>query len=275
MTSQRKADSNRRNAQLSTGPRTPIGKNNMRWNALKDGFFAKALHFSENDHDDFDALKGGLWEQFDPRTPLQRLAAEKIVCSAWRVRLALRLESRYVAREESNSSQNIPAPETPTITEWYGSNARATRTALELLNWLIEEVHRSGCVPSDAEEATKRAFGQKFYDELVAWDTSQMWALRTVEHWKQKREMFGLPDPLDEDRLPEVVRDPRREAQMKSKILELKRDQLIEMQHILNQNAATRYGPAIMEPPHRYVTSAFKELIRAIDFYQRLVKEGL
>ena len=42
MTSPEKIEANRRNAQKSTGPRTPEGKSRSRWNALKHGLDAHA-----------------------------------------------------------------------------------------------------------------------------------------------------------------------------------------------------------------------------------------
>ena len=42
-TSQKKIESNRRNARKSTGPKTPEGKRAVRFNALKHGILAKAV----------------------------------------------------------------------------------------------------------------------------------------------------------------------------------------------------------------------------------------
>ncbi len=39
--SMKKAESNRRNAQRSIGPKTPKGKDTARWNALQHGLLAK------------------------------------------------------------------------------------------------------------------------------------------------------------------------------------------------------------------------------------------
>src|SRR5262245_46658738 len=45
-TSAKKIAANRRNAQLSTGPRTQAGKDRVRWNALRHGLTAKHLTLS-------------------------------------------------------------------------------------------------------------------------------------------------------------------------------------------------------------------------------------
>jgi hypothetical protein len=43
MTSPRKAEANRRNAQKSTGPKTPEGKDAVRLNALKHGLLCREV----------------------------------------------------------------------------------------------------------------------------------------------------------------------------------------------------------------------------------------
>jgi len=41
--SKKQLKANRQNAQLSTGPVTPEGKNKVKWNALKHGLLAKSV----------------------------------------------------------------------------------------------------------------------------------------------------------------------------------------------------------------------------------------
>ena len=67
-TSQLKIESNRRNAQKSTGPRTTAGKNRSRFNALKHGEYAKTWNkllarrfgvgFLENDEIGWNPVSG-------------------------------------------------------------------------------------------------------------------------------------------------------------------------------------------------------------------------
>jgi len=66
----KRAAANRRNAQLSTGPRTEEGKNRSRRNALKHGVLAYALLITEGegaeDRAEFDELLGGLRRDLAP-----------------------------------------------------------------------------------------------------------------------------------------------------------------------------------------------------------------
>jgi len=54
MTNQRRVDANRRNAQLSTGPRTPQGKAAVRYNGLRHGLTARHAVLAGEDPADFE-----------------------------------------------------------------------------------------------------------------------------------------------------------------------------------------------------------------------------
>ena len=58
--SERKIEANRRNARLSTGPRTEAGKNRSRYNAIKHGIFSRDMLQSwglgKEDREGFEAL---------------------------------------------------------------------------------------------------------------------------------------------------------------------------------------------------------------------------
>ena len=53
MSSERQANANRENARLSTGPRTPAGKDVARWNALKHGLRAESALIPGEAADDY------------------------------------------------------------------------------------------------------------------------------------------------------------------------------------------------------------------------------
>ena len=62
MTSERKIEANRRNAQRSTGPKTEEGKDKVRLNALKHGLCAETIVLP---HEDADAYQ----QRLDDWTP--------------------------------------------------------------------------------------------------------------------------------------------------------------------------------------------------------------
>lgn len=97
-TSARKAASNRRNAQKSTGPRTTQGKANSRLNALKHGILASnsviATIEGREHRGEFEALVHGLAADFQPVGTFEQLLVEDIAGSFWRKRRLLRFETR-------------------------------------------------------------------------------------------------------------------------------------------------------------------------------------
>ena len=97
---------NRRNAQLSTGPRTEEGKNQSRRNALKHGILASALLITggegAEDHAEFDRLLNSLYTDLDPVGTLEEMLVEKIAICYWRERRALRCEAGLIRENGSD-----------------------------------------------------------------------------------------------------------------------------------------------------------------------------
>ena len=108
--SSKKLDANRRNARLSTGPKTEQGRANSRRNALKHGVLASALLVSNGlgaeDSAEFDELLRSLHEDLLPVGVLEKMLVEKIAVFWWRQRRALQCEAGLVERAF------VPIPET-------------------------------------------------------------------------------------------------------------------------------------------------------------------
>jgi len=94
--SQRQLDANGRNAERSTGPRTPRGKRRSSTNAVKHGIFARETVISTGDGKEnlaeFDELLAGLQEYWKPAGQQEEMLLEEIATSYWRERRALRAE---------------------------------------------------------------------------------------------------------------------------------------------------------------------------------------
>lgn len=97
-TSAKKAESNRRNAQKSTGPRTEQGKANSRVNALKHGVLASSgviTTIEGREHRaEFEAIVDGLAADFQPVGGFEQMLVQDIAACFWRKRRLLRFESR-------------------------------------------------------------------------------------------------------------------------------------------------------------------------------------
>jgi len=100
MTSQRQIEANRLNAQGSTGPRTPDGKERVASNALKHGLTGKRVVLPNENPEEFDTFRSALWEELAPRGALEEVLAEEIVADVWRLRRVPILEATVHARDE-------------------------------------------------------------------------------------------------------------------------------------------------------------------------------
>ena len=79
MATQKQIAANRRNAQLSTGPRSTSGKALTRFNALKHGLDAKALILPSENQETFEQLSAEYHERFDPRSPEERALVDRAI----------------------------------------------------------------------------------------------------------------------------------------------------------------------------------------------------
>jgi hypothetical protein len=90
-------ESNRRNAQHSTGPATPEGRNAVRLNALKYGIHAKSLLIPGEDPAEFNTLVADLQNTWDPQDSVERQFVDMLTTSSWRLNRLLNAEAQLWA----------------------------------------------------------------------------------------------------------------------------------------------------------------------------------
>jgi hypothetical protein len=82
---------NRRNANKSTGPRTPEGKTAVSQNAVKHGLLAQADVIRGEDREEFELYREEMFWELEPVGTMECRLAERIVSLAWRLRRAERI----------------------------------------------------------------------------------------------------------------------------------------------------------------------------------------
>src|SRR5579863_9621272 len=85
MSTQAQIDANRRNAQLSTGPRTAEGKAVVRRNAFKHGLRAQSCLETEENPDYFDTIYQPFCLELQPLTPLEESYVERMAICQYKL----------------------------------------------------------------------------------------------------------------------------------------------------------------------------------------------
>ncbi|CAA9383576.1 MAG: hypothetical protein AVDCRST_MAG01-01-112 [uncultured Rubrobacteraceae bacterium] len=104
MTSDKKAEANRRNALKSTGPKTPEGKDAVRLNAVRHGLRAEEILLPGEDEEALGELGERLRAELQPVGELENLLVDRIISAYWRLRRTGRVEAGIFAWERSEET---------------------------------------------------------------------------------------------------------------------------------------------------------------------------
>jgi hypothetical protein len=96
MSSLKRIEANRRNALLSTGPRTADGKAIVARNAVRHGLRAQHVLIAGESLEEFDRLHEAMIAEQVPVGVLEHELVEKIVVSLWRLKRARRIEVEII-----------------------------------------------------------------------------------------------------------------------------------------------------------------------------------
>ncbi len=99
MTSERKAETNRRNALKSTGPKTPEGKAAVSLNPLRHGLLSREVLLPGEDEEALRDLGEHLRAELHPVGELESLLVDRVVAAVWRLRRLSRVEAGIFAWE--------------------------------------------------------------------------------------------------------------------------------------------------------------------------------
>jgi hypothetical protein len=117
MSSQRQIEANRRNARMSTGPRTEEGKRRSRRNAFRHGLTAETVIEILEDIDDYQAFEAAIIADYDAHTAVERELTLRLASLLWRIRRATAIETELlriqteILHDRRNASEPVARPE--------------------------------------------------------------------------------------------------------------------------------------------------------------------
>jgi len=98
MATPRQIEANRRNAQKSTGPRTPEGKAAVSMNSLRHGLRARTVVLPGENHQEFLQLCDDLEAEWEPLTRTEQFYVEQMAIAHWKLRRMEQAESDVHAK---------------------------------------------------------------------------------------------------------------------------------------------------------------------------------
>jgi len=142
MPSQRQLNANRRNAQLSTGPRTPEGRAAVGLNALRHGLTAQTAVLPNESPEEFQELLDSFLAEYQPAGPTETLLVEQMVMAAWRLRRMRALETGLFDLRMSQLPRDENAAALDPSSRAFAYDASGSR-AIESLSRYETRIERS------------------------------------------------------------------------------------------------------------------------------------
>ncbi len=106
--SARKIKANQRNAQSSTGPKTPAGKQRSSHNATRHGLSSVFVVLPHEDQAEFDQLLEAYRQEFTPKTTHESFLNAQIAESRWRLNRTRRFEALALEQLLSGVDETNP-----------------------------------------------------------------------------------------------------------------------------------------------------------------------
>ncbi len=186
MSSLRQIAANRRNAQNSTGPTTPEGKDRSRRNALRHGLTAETVITELEGCEDYQAFEAAVIADYDAESAVERELALRLASVLWRLRRATGIETALFEfiSEGSHRHDHQLAHE----------NAAAAERNRPLLR-TITEADAMEKVELNAD--SKKAIADRFL-RLAELPTYPLDRLSRYEHilWRQARQLVFTLESL-------------------------------------------------------------------------------
>jgi hypothetical protein len=157
MVSQNQLKANRANAKRSTGPKSELGKNRSKMNALKHGLSSRDIVVWDEDPDEFERFRAEVVRDLSPVGFIQREIADQIAGQQWRLRRINRLEAAALDSDPFGTLNYILQTADP----------KTRKAVMTRLAKLQRARRQEGSVSKERSEIAFRAdFAQALYAEM-------------------------------------------------------------------------------------------------------------
>jgi len=102
MTSERQRAANRRNAQLSTGPRTPEGRAISSRNSQQHGVLSQRVTTDVEKNEIYERMLNSFMAEYGPRSETEILLVERLANLFWRERRLIQTERSQLSLQQSD-----------------------------------------------------------------------------------------------------------------------------------------------------------------------------
>ena len=102
MTSERQAAANRRNAQLSTGPRTPEGREISSRNSQQHGVLSQRVTTDVEGNEIYERMLSSFMDEYGPRSETELILVERLANLFWRERRLIQTERSQLSSQQSD-----------------------------------------------------------------------------------------------------------------------------------------------------------------------------
>lgn len=143
------SEANRRNAQLSTGPKSAEGKAAVRLNALRHGLRARSLLLPGENAEDFQQLCADLESEWNPRTRTEQLLVEQMAVSQWKL-------ARLETGERSIFIQDMPAERQLALLDRFSAQRSRLERAFSKAIHELQQLRKTNRITRAVESSAGR-----------------------------------------------------------------------------------------------------------------------
>jgi hypothetical protein len=180
--SERRIQSNRRNALRSTGPKTARGKRTVARNAIRHGLLAREVVITAGDGEEnleeFHSLLEGLWDTYEPIGVVEESLVQAIAACWWRKARVIRAENGEIRKRldtiavdqafRNSDKGNLALLSSEVDLGWYNPENPADGKVSTTDRWSAMQVAQSNLRGHHSGLAYLRALLQKAKSEIVS-----------------------------------------------------------------------------------------------------------